>query len=166
MRGTESLPAVRQQPEGITPARAGNRIEGEFEAKADRDHPRACGEQVRVRRPPFPRSGSPPRVRGTEKKKSPVFYCLGITPARAGNRFRPVPPGGLLWDHPRACGEQAAPPPAAVPRGGITPARAGNSGRQPTIRRTSPDHPRACGEQTKKILLFSTFSFARSMEFI
>ena len=150
----------------ITPARAGNRNIHISIDNVKWDHPRACGEQ-----------------------SSPVPYCthgIGITPARAGNRNFRFMLYCSGWDHPRACGEQLRPGYHVGNRGGspprvrgtanqnstafmhkrITPARAGNRTRLPHCRLPPRDHPRACGEQTKKILLFSTFSFARSMEFI
>ena len=57
--------------------------------------------------------GSPPRVRGTAIQDKNRAYQIRITPACAGNRTRTGPWRLLPWDHPRVCGEQPAPPPAA-----------------------------------------------------
>ncbi len=171
VRGTGyTITQARRKPR-ITPARAGNRSWRMAEKTLQKDHPRACGEQkgqqqlagacwdhpracgeqpAPSRSLPHP-SGSPPRVRGTERKPPPFFAASGITPARAGNRKprRCMRTGNL--DHPRACGEQffkgppvqdgpgspprvrgTAPPPSQPATGSrITPARAGNRGCPP-----------------------------------
>ena len=69
-----------------------------------------------------------------------------ITPARAGKTLRSSTSLNARWDHPRACGENAAEFFSPLDNLRITPARAGKT-RVPgytAIRRT--DHPRACGE--------------------
>ena len=135
------------------------------------DHPRACGEQ----NPSFafinPRSGSPPRVRGTELLYIGLFAKHGITPARAGNRPFAIILEILYKDHPRACGEQHyKSEDAKIERGSpprvrgtgilghansrttrITPARAGNSCVLLKLPQMNKDHPRACGEQSMSI---------------
>ena len=112
--------------------------------------------------------GSPPRVRGKQSESSVESSAPGITPACAGKTCR----NGFLvcldWDHPRACGENAAEmlsgsrfegsPPRM--RGkpdlgyffrrvkGITPAHAGKTRRVARKEMPERDHPRACGENT------------------
>ena len=110
--------------------------------------------------------GSPPRVRGIQHVAEHVQGGPGITPACAGNT-RGVRPGlGVLWDHPRVCGEYrikeghipwftGSPPrvrgirevqQTAPQCEGITPACAGNTRAVPRACRLSGDHPRVCGE--------------------
>ncbi len=67
VRGTAPRARPMGQREGITPARAGNRLEKLHPGGSSQDHPRACGEQ----RPMGQREVRP----------------QGITPARAGNRL-------------------------------------------------------------------------------
>ena len=186
VRGTAGHPPWYGYAVRITPARAGNSPSVCPAHTGCWDHPRACGEQSGGRRRIVRQAGSPPRVRGTEGQGGHLRARHGITPARAGNRGSTQTSESGGGDHPRACGEQGnvyyrlengegSPPrvrgtgscPYSLPACfGITPARAGNRETDEYRQAMGKDHPRACGEQTKKILLFSTFSFARSMEFI
>ena len=152
----------------ITPACAGNRDSRRAYGARFEDHPRVCGEQLRIAQSATPEQGSPPRVRGTA---APDFICIAavrITPACAGNsQYRPQK-CPRFWDHPRVCGEQGHPiklrfyHPGSPPRvrgtayatlddleqAGITPACAGNSNCDCRDRKGPRDHPRVCGEQT------------------
>ena len=49
---------------GITPAHAGKTAAANFIAKAQEDHPRACGENTERLRASIASIGSPPRMRG------------------------------------------------------------------------------------------------------
>ena len=69
----------------ITPACAGNRIEGVEKLVVGWDHPRVCGEQAHLPAPHKNPRGSPPRVRGTVKFSGQGYMGSGITPACAGN---------------------------------------------------------------------------------
>ena len=110
--------------------------------------------------------GSPPRMRGKLVYHGAPDSQHGITPAHAGKTRLSKISCRALWDHPRACGENArqgaieddltgSPPrmrgkltcsPATAVCGGITPAHAGKT-RRPAVQQSSPrDHPRACGE--------------------
>ena len=91
---------------GITPACAGKRRKACTFAKANRDHPRVCGEKSLTMQKSKRCRGSPPRVRG----KASIFISplagIRITPACAGKRSaRPSAPASY-WDHPRVCGEK------------------------------------------------------------
>ena len=110
----------------ITPARAGKRGAGSLHGQPAEDHPRACGEELRIfapgrkvkGSPPRVRGrgapdqgagrghGSPPRVRGRVGDRAGPHLILGITPARAGKRISGFLPAAGQWDHPRACGEE------------------------------------------------------------
>ena len=70
---------------GIIPACAGNRSQ-ELEPSRDAgDHPRVCGEQVKLRSKALGHLGSSPRVRGTARISSETCKRRGIIPACAGN---------------------------------------------------------------------------------
>ncbi len=157
---------------GIIPARAGSSCLCRRHHTRRRDHPRACGEQLRALNKQLYSQGSSPRVRGAAAQTARTCPALGIIPARAGSSLLFFWSHYALRDHPRACGEQfsirvnapaqsgssprvrgAAQPAWISPwRLGIIPARAGSS---TTVARTSTlsrDHPRACGEQSASSL--------------
>ena len=114
--------------------------------------------------------GSPPHVRGKEKRKVDFRQPHGITPACAGKR--PTITRCTKWqrDHPRVCGEKftrksaincgSGSPPRMRGKGHmvfqlfpahrITPAYAGK--RSFSGRGLSPDrdHPRTCGEKARQ----------------
>ena len=111
-----SPPRMRGKPSGITgvtsekritPAHAGKTLPNRKKHEKKKDHPRACGEnfqaQLKVRQPP----GSPPRMRG---KPLHAFFSINlrrITPAHAGKTNMLLAVRKSIWDHPRACGENA-----------------------------------------------------------
>ena len=135
----------------ITPAYAGKRIICPKSAVISWDHPRVCGEKLRLPAVRFEGVGSPPHVRGKAYRKGSGTSTTGITPACAGKRA--ATPSGRCsrGDHPRMCGEKAIlnHPVHVCQR--ITPACAGKS-RCHTLRFSRWwDHPRMCGEKTKKI---------------
>ena len=70
---------------GIIPARAGSRKDEVPYKKANRDHPRACGEQLVPHEPMKPSMGSSPRVRGAVPGLRQAKLHHGIIPARAGS---------------------------------------------------------------------------------
>ena len=110
---------------------------------------------------------SPPRMRGKAIAVHHLGTLIGITPAYAGKRFLSFLPAVHQWDHPRVCGEKAAPlfgelnhtgsPPRMRGKGrivavtvagfGITPAYAGKRPVKHTIEHLHGDHPRVCGEK-------------------
>ena len=147
VRGKPPLAPQPAHPSRITPARAGKTSYPRLSLSLVRDHPRACGENDIVAQPAGRVKGSPPRVRGKLILIPPLFLSIRITPARAGKTLGLRGRAGSPKDHPRACGENADSPPAAVyargspPRvrgkhkefigkqdcGRITPARAGKT---------------------------------------
>ena len=116
--------------------------------------------------------GSPPRVRGKDRRQLQAERQTGITPARAGKRCPAAPRRSPGRDHPRACGEKArtaifqhllkgSPPRVrgkATARGlvrrrpRITPARAGKSPPLLQTHSNRGDHPRACGEKSTGLM--------------
>ena len=126
-----------------------------------------CGEEGGRLAKPIVHLGSPPHVRGRGQFCTITREPRGITPARAGKRAGSSPVRSYVWDHPRACGEEATSAPGCVvitgspPRvrgralileeaeavPGITPARAGKRLSSVRIHAGRKDHPRACGEE-------------------
>ena len=85
VRGTHELPVVLPEALGIIPACAGNTLNLRHSALFKRDHPRVCGEHVRIRNLYDPPAGSSPRVRGTRPVRHHAMRKPGIIPACAGN---------------------------------------------------------------------------------
>ena len=137
----------------ITPAYAGKRdlvISGSGDIE---DHPRVCGEKLKMPCWIAPSVGSPPRMRGKAGRCRDRRPCARITPACAGKRYTRCFACPRPTDHPRVCGEKdwdsllsdlrtGSPPrmrgkvqlqpgqPAAL---GITPAYAGKSKNLPAL---------------------------------
>ena len=65
VRGTDLRAAAGIGGVGITPACAGNRTTWKDENGNTWDHPRVCGEQLKLIDEGAKPQGSPPRVRGT-----------------------------------------------------------------------------------------------------
>ena len=166
MRGTRPRRRRRAGPRGIIPALAGNTFPMQVGHQTRRDHPRACGEHVLFASCCRSCSGSSPRLRGTLRAYLRLRIGVGIIPALAGNTDFSLVIGGLIGDHPRACGEHesgvytkrsgmgSSPrlrgTPSARHAGarppGIIPALAGNTKRFLFLLFHVGDHPRACGE--------------------
>ncbi len=167
MRGEGEDCLVDEQGTGITPAHAGRRTTSSPSAPFSRDHPRACGEKSFYKSKIESLRGSPPRMRGEDRKTMIFLSLVRITPAHAGRRTWRMEKGVATWDHPRACGEKdqkhhlhysrrGSPPRmrGEVACGflvscfsGITPAHAGRSVRIMPLKTRQRDHPRACGEK-------------------
>ena len=69
---------------GITPAHAGRIYKPVHSYSRNRDHPRACGKNVKKRMPAHKIRGSPPRMREEFKYVKKLSVCTRITPAHAG----------------------------------------------------------------------------------
>ena len=166
MRGKLTVAAWPRSITRITPAHAGKTASARLFSAAATDHPRACGENRSVVKPPCFTPGSPPRMRG--KRAAAAVRLVGerITPAHAGKTLLTQTFLPDTTDHPRACGENAdgrhvAPtscgsPPRMRgklqcasqrnPASRITPAHAGKTSSSFVCLPSSTDHPRACGE--------------------
>ena len=127
MRGKELLAADDLQTLRITPACAGKRLSRWLSLRPRRDHPRVCGEKLRIVEVGRVKEGSPPRMRGKVCTAEHDERQPGITPACAGKSFR-------VQHH-------------LHPVAGITPACAGKSGAYFGYPRFHGDHPRVCGEK-------------------
>ena len=71
---------------GITPAYAGKRENQAYRSIGVEDHPRLCGEKLRITDPILRVMGSPPPMRGKGDKFLTIFTTVRITPAYAGKR--------------------------------------------------------------------------------
>ncbi len=89
----------------ITPARAGKTDLDIYAGERDKDHPRACGENMRAGLHLIGGMGSPPRVRGKQILIYIMCADVRITPARAGKTLDGIGRRIAPEDHPRACGE-------------------------------------------------------------
>ena len=106
MRGTGGAYGRCKNSHRITPAHAGNSCRRVKLCSCNRDHPRACGEQLLDNINTAYDVGSPPRMRGTVNLYLEELLPSGITPAHAGNREQSQQIAIGSKDHPRACGEQ------------------------------------------------------------
>ena len=105
MRGTHLFHTLLAIPPRNTPAYAGNTVVILQDGKCIQEHPRVCGEHGICHKMNYPSMGTPPRMRGTRFD----FYWPALanrnTPAYAGNTPFKSLLIGVLWEHPRVCGE-------------------------------------------------------------
>ena len=166
-RGTGNARARKRECRRFIPAHAGNRSASHCCQSAAAVHPRARGEQARLRTAAARLVGSSPRTRGTvhphHRRRAPARFI----PAHAGNRSPPTTRPSCAPVHPRARGEQerdamrlylitgssprtrgtAAGHRRVRARRRFIPAHAGNSGGFWRACAFKPVHPRARGEQ-------------------
>ena len=167
MRGKVHQLREAAQFGGITPAYAGKRWTRLPSRAAMRDHPRVCGEKRSAGLGGRDGLGSPPRMRGKDRKDTDDAGIERITPAYAGKRQPDGQRRQLHRDHPRVCGEKSLPPrPMRAQRGSpprmrgkghgkmcslglnrITPAYAGKRLGETSRPLIVEDHPRVCGEK-------------------
>ena len=170
MRGKDRRAVQGGIPAGITPAYAGKSPVVRERFLPAQDHPRVCGEKRSAGLGGRDGLGSPPRMRGKDRKDTDDAGIERITPAYAGKRQPDGQRRQLHRDHPRVCGEKSLPPrPMRAQRGSpprmrgkveakkimghadrITPAYAGKSTETETPRFGLEDHPRVCGEKHGK----------------
>ena len=132
-----------------------------------RDHPRLCGEKVKILQFLLKVRGSPPPMRGKVLGLRTSGLLPRITPAYAGKSASDISAASFKRDHPRLCGEKpqqedtrknqrGSPPPMRGKvfffdpehlRIGITPAYAGKSDLMGGFKMAQEDHPRLCGEK-------------------
>ena len=167
MRGKALIPIEEPLAQRITPAHAGKSLYIAWGTRQITDHPRPCGEKLRVPHAMKNSNGSPPPMRGKVENITFAMTDARITPAHAGKSPHlpgiPSPP----QDHPRPCGEKlyhirimlysaGSPPPmrgkeleggASRPCIRITPAHAGKRCKILRCTSVARDHPRPCGEK-------------------
>ena len=125
VRGKGQSKGREQRELRITPACAGKSNTKNAIKSIGRDHPRVCGEKVRIKPRKTWEEGSPPRVRGKGRQAVRHAHAGGITPACAGKsnpaaRRKPLDRGSP----PRVRGK-GCPAPPHQPARWITPACAG-----------------------------------------
>ena len=105
VRGTLISVALPRSSKRFIPACAGNTRHCRGGSDATSVHPRVCGEHPKPVISAFNKSGSSPRVRGTQWSAHCYKYFWRFIPACAGNTARVH--GGFVRRsvHPRVCGE-------------------------------------------------------------
>ena len=106
-RGKGGRRGNRGRGAGITPAWAGKRTAFPCRCLRTWDHPRVGGEKPSFRQARSCRSGSPPRGRGKDRRRSGTVPPARITPAWAGKSNILEPSMGVGKDHPRVGGEKS-----------------------------------------------------------
>ena len=134
---------------GIIPACAGSTYPEDDEAGFQRDHPRMCGEHIRVSSRALSSLGSSPHVRGARPRQQPGIRPNGIIPACAGSTLSRPTRWRQARDHPRMCGEHFQPFTAVHGFRGSSPHVRGALIRFSTKNIGRRDHPRMCGEHPK-----------------
>ena len=158
LRGAPNIRKPRRDIERIIPASAGS-TETSTDSTHDRtDHPRVCGEHIRVADRWHKRSGSSPRLRGARFSVTTISVATRIIPASAGSteveRFDAVDVGGSsprlrgARHRARGCGHARR----------IIPASAGSTGEGFRFRVVGRDHPRVCGEHSLLMSRMSRFA--------
>ena len=94
---------------GITPAYAGKSGVPCCSTRLSWDHPRVCGEKWPPSKAHRLGGGSPPRVRGKDRRAERTGRIPGITPAYAGKSWSRRAESRKKRDHPRVCGEKFHP---------------------------------------------------------
>ena len=168
VRGKQGNQSDATRRKRITPAGAGKTVGVVVARNNTEDHPRRCGENLRLKCRVRREQGSPPQVRGKLCGKSKQNAPFGITPAGAGKTVSSSASGQQGRDHPRRCGENlptakgewsatGSPPQVRGKRSGkvfqqsdtgITPAGAGKTNPVFNVNFAYRDHPRRCGENS------------------
>ena len=106
MRGKGAGDATIFQRCRITPAYAGKSALNWAQMSTDEDHPRLCGEKVKICLFGNNSPGSPPPMRGKACGVLSKRAMKRITPAYAGKRAGHSKVLSTERDHPRLCGEK------------------------------------------------------------
>ena len=106
MRGKAGYNSRHYDQYRITPAYAGKSTSFRKLPCSCQDHPRLCGEKVRLNAAVSANLGSPPPMRGKAVSRPSPPTRYRITPAYAGKSSRPQKITELTEDHPRLCGEK------------------------------------------------------------
>ena len=156
----------------IIPADAGSTSNDYAEQQLAKDHPRGCGEHMKMIVPAPYKDGSSPRMRGAPVFVNPPYGRKRIIPADAGSTFRQGRHARFPWDHPRGSGEHensrghgdrrrgSSPRMRGAQENlilfmtpeGIIPADAGSTSFLLRPLLPCKDHPRGCGEHMAALL--------------
>ena len=121
MRGTQIQERCGARCVGIIPAHAGNTSCSWRCLRSYWDHPRACGEHLKLGQGAKVGRGSSPRMRGTHEIPALGRRDPGIIPAHAGNTLNAAKIVVTTRDHPRACGEHQLTTGGDVQKAGSSP---------------------------------------------
>ena len=166
VRGKHGRRPFRPRRSGLIPARAGKTGGWNRRGSIRGAHPRACGENVRMRLSRSSGPGSSPRGRGKRCGDAECGRLGRLIPARAGKTWTPDSLAAGSAAHPRACGENlrgawqmcagaGSSPRVRGKRGevgagadevGLIPACAGKTWRRGPHSEARRAHPRVCGE--------------------
>ena len=155
-----SSPRVRGKPRGhfehlplarLIPARAGKTPTTPRPPCTGPAHPRACGENPRMRGASRAAASSSPRVRGKLRVVSaPGDHC-GLIPARAGKTSAECGWPCGRGAHPRACGENQGTSYKEKSMDGSSPRVRGKLLGHLYVTAEGGAHPRACGENPEDV---------------
>ena len=143
MRGKERQSPDRRGGGRITPAHAGKSRRLHALSLCEQDHPRPCGEKKKSMWSAMLEQGSPPPMRGKDRRYMVGYARTRITPAHAGKSTQQLYcPQGKVY-HPRPCGEKQSPTFFLIGFSGSPPPMRGKALRRaslPTARRITPAH--------------------------
>ena len=98
--GQDDCFTIMPTPEGIIPTRVGTRVNTDFPALWQRDHPHACGDKSWYVHIAKAVTGSSPRVWGQDALKHSSFVLYGIIPTRVGTRLKKSRKIAVLQNQP------------------------------------------------------------------
>ena len=159
VRGKVYSPVSESRIQRITPACAGKRRDAVCGRGCGQDHPRVCGEKHIEEHVSSISQGSPPRVRGKDKRSLMMVRRLGITPACAGKRYHQNVAEFLDGDHPRVCGEKNIAIICTILSKGSPPRVRGKAGWIVEMLSESRITPACAGKRLKKARRYAIFSF-------
>ena len=122
---------------------------------ADRDHPRMCGEHLKISLIVCNCSGSSPHVRGALEISEWLTSLSGIIPACAGSTQAHWPSSDRVRDHPRMCGEHVS----------ASSALFGSSGSSPHVRGAHFENSIIPRKRKDNWLFFIQFRFENFLAF-
>ena len=105
MRGTRNVPQAASSFHGLIPTYAGNTDTHCVTYFTHRAHPHVCGEHSCQRCCRAMRSGSSPRMRGTQQPYQRNLDYRGLIPTYAGNTSSITSSISSSRAHPHVCGE-------------------------------------------------------------
>ena len=140
MQGSSPLTRGKRWPRGwpawptrLIPAHAGKTLSRANLSSGTKAHPRSRGENVSMRIPTPPTSGSSPLTRGKPRVTLENHACKGLIPAHAGKTMQLKTVAARLRAHPRSRGENVAEQKMQRTLGGSSPLTRG----KPSIRERS-----------------------------
>ena len=146
MRGKRRWCPRKGKALGNIPAYAGKTTTRQFRHHQAKEHPRVCGENLRLAYSVRVNGGTSPRMRG--KLESKRFYSLRLRniPAYAGKTDIDHDDALLRSEHPRVCGENSAASRRSPRKPGTSPRMRGKLGTRQTFGRVRRNIPAYAGK--------------------